>query len=74
MGQMAETLRKVRRLVERLEPAPACGSCLADRIDSASESEVQLSLSKLAAERGFARDNAACGLCGEHRPVIRKRK
>lgn len=74
MVRMTEILGKVRRLVERLTPAPVCSACLADRLGDVPENEVQISLSELAAEREFARDNDTCSLCGEHRPVIRKRK
>lgn len=74
MAERTRILEKVRRLVEALAPAPVCDGCVAGRLDEAPDSEVQMSLSELAAERGYSRENDTCGLCGTHGHVIRKRK
>lgn len=74
MAEQLKILGQARRLVERLAPTPVCGGCVADRLGGARDSEVQMSLSELSSERGYLWENDACGLCGEHRQVIRKRK
>lgn len=74
MGDESTTLDSVRRLVERLAPTPVCDDCIADRIDDASLEEVRRSTHELAVDRGFMRDNDACGLCGERRMVIARHR
>ncbi|MCW1430902.1 hypothetical protein OLX23_17470 [Novosphingobium sp. JCM 18896] len=74
MGDQNTTLERVRRLVERLAPTPVCDECIADRIDDAHLEEVRPCTQELTAERGFVRDNDACGLCGERHTVIRKHR
>jgi hypothetical protein len=74
MAEQAEILGQARRLVDAIAPTPVCGECVAGRLGGAPGNEVQMSLSELAAERGYARENDTCGLCGTHGHVIRKRK
>jgi hypothetical protein len=74
MGDNTDILRKARKVIERLAPIGVCGPCTAELVDGASLDAVQIGLSELAADRDFERENAACGLCGEHRLAIRKRR
>lgn len=72
--KMTAILNQIRRLVERLAPAPACGACLAERLDDVGEADAGIALNELTIERGFELNAGDCGLCGERRLVIRKRK
>lgn len=74
MAQMTDIVRKVKRLVERLVPAPICAACLAARLEGPSEQEVSLALNELAVEKGFSREPDDCSLCGKHGPVIHKHR
>ncbi|MBV1687701.1 hypothetical protein KRR38_08440 [Novosphingobium sp. G106] len=71
---MTAILETVRRWIERLAPAPVCDDCLAERIDMARPEDVRPAVGELAATRDFSRERGTCGLCGEHRAVIRKLK
>lgn len=73
MGQMIDILGQVRRLTQRLAPTPVCEQCLVERIEDAPVDMVHMSLSELAVERGFGRENDVCGLCGEQRLVIKRK-
>ncbi len=63
----------VRRLVERLAPEPVCDVCVADRLSLQLTDDLRATLGELAVERGFDRERDRCSLCGEERPVIRRR-
>lgn len=62
----------IRRLVERLAPAPICDTCIAGRLGMASSDEFRASLGELSVERGFSRERDQCSLCDEDGPVIRR--
>ncbi|MEJ5979119.1 hypothetical protein WG901_20875 [Novosphingobium sp. PS1R-30] len=68
-----QILSAVKRLVERLAPTQVCAPCIAERVEGPNLEEIGLALSELAAAREFERDNADCGICGEHRLTIRKK-
>jgi len=66
-------LERARRLVERLSPAPICDECIAQTIAEPAVDQVQISVREFAIERGFARENDACSLCGQRTMVTTKR-
>ncbi|MGV7120436.1 hypothetical protein [Sphingopyxis sp. 550A] len=70
---MTVILNQIRRLVERLSPAPACSGCLTERLADVDESSVGIALNELAVRRGFGWTQDVCGLCGKTRQVIGKR-
>jgi hypothetical protein len=67
---MMEMFMSVRRLVERLAPAPVCENCIADRLSLALTDDLRAALGALTAERGFGRQRDHCSLCDEERAVI----
>lgn len=69
---MTVMLDTIRRLVERLSPAPICGACIARHLDLAVDDSLHADLGELAVERGFDRERGPCSLCDEHGPVILK--
>lgn len=68
---MSVMLPSIRRLVERLAPAPVCDDCIADRLELALTIDLRAALGELAVERGFDRDRDHCSLCDQERPVLR---
>lgn len=69
---MTDMLMSVRRLVERLAPAPICDACVAERLTLPVNDELHAVLGELAVERGFDRERAPCSLCERAGPVTRK--
>ena len=69
---MSDMFVSVRRLVERLAPAPVCDDCIADRLDLRLSDDLRATLGELAVERGFDRERDQCGLCDQPRIVLRK--
>jgi hypothetical protein len=70
MSAMFDT---IRRLVERLAPAPICEACIAQRLDMELNEALHASLAALVVERGFESERDHCVLCDQQRPVIRRR-
>lgn len=70
MSAMFET---IRRLVERLSPAPICETCVALHLTLPMDDSLRADLGELAVERGFERSRAPCGLCEQDQIVLRKR-
>ncbi len=71
---MTTILDNIRRLVERLAPAPVCDDCLTERVDPTATEDIRTAIGELTVTRGFDRIRDACSLCGEHKMVIRKLK
>ena len=69
---MTDMFVSVRRLVERLAPAPVCDACVAERLALPVNDALHAVLGELAVERGFDRERAPCALCERAGPVILK--
>ncbi|WP_206243636.1 hypothetical protein [Novosphingobium terrae] len=67
---MKVMLESIRRLVERLSPAPICEPCIGRRLDLPIDDALHAALGELAVERGFDRESGSCSLCEEHGRVI----
>jgi hypothetical protein len=65
-------LERVRRLIERLAPEPACDDCIAKTLGLPQASHANLASRELAGSEGFERRNDVCALCGEARAVTRR--
>ncbi|WP_239987523.1 hypothetical protein [Sphingosinithalassobacter portus] len=72
LGAKMNVLDRVRRLVERLSPEPACAECLAERLDLSDDESAEPYLYELAGCQGFEVRIDACALCGKARKVIGK--
>jgi len=71
-GCMTAVFDTVRRLVERLGPAPICDACVAERLALPADDALHAVLGELAVERGFDRERGPCSLCDTQGSVIRK--
>ncbi len=69
---MSAIFLTVRRLIERLAPAPVCASCIADRLSLPLTDDLRATLGELAVERGFDRERDHCSLCDKEGTVIRR--
>lgn len=67
-------LFSVRRLVERLAPAPICDACIAGRLEIDLTDDLRATLGELAVERGFDRGRDHCSLCDQPGAVLRQRR
>ncbi len=65
-------LEQVRRLIERLAPAPVCDECIAQRLGLGIRQHASSNSRELGGRDGFERRKDECALCGATRPVIRK--
>src|SRR3546814_13326509 len=63
---------RVEALVRRMEGAPLCDECIADRLDLSSITQASVVTSAASGVGGFERTKGPCGLCGERRHVIRQ--
>jgi hypothetical protein len=62
----------VRKLIERLSPAPVCDDCVADRLGLAVRQHANHKTRELAGQNGFERRKDICSLCYGEKVVIRK--
>lgn len=66
---MTDTIRK---LIERLAPAPVCDDCIADRLSLADRQEASIAANELAAASQFERRRDICTLCGIEKLTTRR--
>jgi len=62
----------VRKLIERLSPAPVCDDCVADRLGLSIRQHANHKTRELAGRNGFERRKDICSLCYGEKLVIRK--
>ncbi len=62
-------LERVRALISRLAPEPACDECVAEKLDLPWPSQANQAARELAGSDGFARSTGICALCGAPRIV-----
>ena len=65
-------MERVRALIERLAPEPACDDCIARTLELPQASQANLASRELAGSAGFERRNAICALCGNTLTVTRR--
>jgi len=65
-------LDQIRRLVERLAPAPICDACIADRLNIALSDDLRARIGELAGDHGFHRARDTYALCDASGPVLYK--
>lgn len=63
---------RVAALIGRLAPAPICDPCLVERLGLTALHQASQRTRDLAGSRGYQRLDAACAICGETGPVIRR--
>ncbi len=63
-------LDQVRRLIERLAPAPICDECIGERLGLSARDQTAQAASELAGTGGFERRKDECAICGATRLVI----
>ncbi|KRB82877.1 hypothetical protein ASE00_12795 [Sphingomonas sp. Root710] len=62
---------EVRRLIERLSPAPICDDCISERLGLSVRQHANHKTRELAGTKGFERRKDACAICGVTKLVIR---
>ncbi|MBB6125402.1 hypothetical protein [Sphingobium subterraneum] len=65
-------LVNIRRLVERLKPAPICDACVAERLEIGVSDTLRAGIGELAGERDYQRERSRCSLCDTEGMAIRK--
>jgi hypothetical protein len=71
-GGSLTVLDRVRGLIERLAPEPACDDCIARKLELPQSSQANLAVRELAGSEGFERRIDKCALCGTDRTVTRR--
>ncbi len=71
MATRSSTAERVEALVRRMDGAPLCDECIADRLDLSSAAQAGAAMQAAGGVRGFELLKALCGLCGQPRHVIR---
>jgi len=72
MAQETTHLDRIRRLIERLAPAPICDDCISARLAMTPADRPSEVTIELAGADGFERQIDSCSLCGERRKVTRR--
>lgn len=62
---------RVEALIRRMDGAPLCDDCIAERLDLSSLSHASIVTSAVGGTGGFERLKAPCSLCGATKLVIR---
>lgn len=65
---------QIERLIARLDGAAICDDCIADRLDLAARSPVDVVTRELGGQRGYERSKDDCTLCARTQIVIRHRR
>jgi hypothetical protein len=66
-------LENVRKLVERLAPAPVCDSCIAERLNLPSRQYGNRYARELVGQNHIERCRGICSLCSGEKIVTRRR-
>jgi len=72
MAGAATAADQIEALIVRLDGAAICDGCIADRLDLAVPTEVNVVTRTLAGQGRYERRKAPCALCGSPRLVIRR--
>ena len=65
-------LDDVRKLIERLSPAPICDDCIAEKLAMAQRQHANLTTRELAGSNGFERRRDICSICYGEKLVTRR--
>lgn len=64
---------RVEALIGRLAPAAICDECIVERLSLSALHQASQRTRELAGMRGYERCDDECAICGEAKPVIRRR-
>jgi len=65
---------RVEALIGRLAPAAICDSCIVERLNLNAMHQASHRTRELAGTQGYERCELDCAICGEAKPVIRRKR
>jgi hypothetical protein len=65
---------RVEALIARLSPAAICDACIVERLGLSALHQASHRTRTLAGTQGYERCEEDCAICGEAKPVIRRKR